>query len=468
MQKRQISVVVLAVALVFCAQAASAALTMKTILGNPLKINVASDGSFQVFNVSVPGNGQIYPTTCDIADMGVFARIDGTLYSPGFSSHPCGTATGNLGAYVPWSSTGISEVTGSGSGVDPFVVTVGLQAGNDVRLNLTVTYVGGDNFFRIRTSVFQTATHRIDVTLGADIYLGGSDTGIFFTVPALNAVGGEDCLIPATYHILLIPLTEASTFGTGVYSTIWSQIAANQLQLLPPEGCVDNGAAIEWMDVTRSAATADILSAVSFGDIPSINAFSPFSIVVEPTTLLLYPGTSGTLTVTTRHNEQAGFNSELEFTAEELPEGFSLKFDQTKVPAPGDGTITATLTVDSRVAFGFYPNLGILATGGGQRLAGRFNVEVICDPPLILGTANLRSQTVARGSSVTLHVEPLHNGPFTYQWYSGHAPFTYSPIANSNSPDLKTGPITSTQEYWVRVSNACGSVDSETATIIPR
>lgn len=467
MQKRQIPIVVLALAAVLCAQAAFAQLTMKTILGNPLKINVASDGSFQVFNATVPGHGQIYPTTCDIADMGVFARIDGTLYSPAFSTHACGTATGNLGNYTAWTSTGITDVSGSGNGSDPFVVTVGLAA-NDVRLTVNASYVQGQNFFRIRTTVLQTASHRIDVTLGADIYLGGSDFGVFFNVPSLNAVGGQDCLVPPTYQILLIPLTEASTFGVGVYSTIWSQIAANQLVMLPAEGCVDNGAAVEWLDVTRTAATADLSSAVSFGDIPSATAFSPFSIVVEPSNLLLYPGNTVKLAVTTQHNEGAGFNSALEFTADELPEGFSIKFDQNSVPAPGDGTITATLTIDPRVPFGSYRNLGIFATGGGVRLAGRFNVEIICDPPLILGTANLRSQTVARGSTVTLHVEPLHNGPFTYQWYSGHAPFTSSPIANSNSPDYKTGPINSTQEYWVRISNACGSVDSETATIIPR
>ncbi|HWS71877.1 MAG TPA: hypothetical protein VN605_07160, partial [Thermoanaerobaculia bacterium] len=93
--------------------AALAAPTIKTITGNPLTLNVAADGSLQVFNSAVPGQGQIFPTNNQYGDMGIFASIDGRLFAPNFSDHG-GTAT-NLGTYTPWSQGFISEVSGDGT-----------------------------------------------------------------------------------------------------------------------------------------------------------------------------------------------------------------------------------------------------------------------------------------------------------------------------------------------------------------
>jgi hypothetical protein len=87
---------------------------------------------------------------------------------------------------------------------------------------------------------------------------------------------------------------------------------------------------------------------------------------------------------------------------------------------------------------------------------------------MILGVNQPMSQSVTKGTGVTLHAKTEHTGPFTYQWFNGHAGFTSTPIASSSSPDLNTGPINSTQEYWVHVTNACGAFDSQTATITPR
>ena len=468
MQKRFLLLTMFALASVVFAGAALAAPTSKTISGNPLKINVWSDGSFQVFNSTVPGFGQVYPTHCDDADMGIFANIDNKLYSPAFSTHTCGTATGNLGTYTPWTGVSLSTVTGDGTAATPFTVTVSLKApDNDVTVIATVLYVNGSNFFRIQKSVSQTASHHIDILLGADIYLSGSDQGVFLSVPELNAVGGSDCTIPPTYHILLIAISAADDFGTGPYADIWSQIAANNLALGTPGLCVDNGAALKWSNVTGGASTALIESAVSFGDIPSANAFISFTVAIQPAQIVAYPGDTVAFTITTQHSAESGFNSPLDLTVDQMPPGITVHLDSNQVPAPGDGTVTGTITIDPHTPFGSYQNLRILVSGGGQSSAGVFNIEIICDPPMILGINQPKSQTVASGSSVTLHAQTEHTGPFTYQWFNGHAGFTSTPIANSNSPDLTTGPITSFQEYWVRVTNACGSFDSQTATIFP-
>jgi hypothetical protein len=76
-----------------------------------------------------------------------------------------------------------------------------------------------------------------------------------------------------------------------------------------------------------------------------------------------------------------------------------------------------------------------------------------------------QSQTVKRGQTVTLSTKV--DGAARFQWFSGHAGFTSTPISNSNSATFTTPAINSTQEFWVRVTNACGSVDSQTATITP-
>src|SRR4051794_23826113 len=109
--------------------AALAAPTIVKIVGDPLTLNVASDGSLQVFNSAVPGQGQIYPTNSQYGDMGVFASIDGRLFAPNFADHG-GTATGNLGAYTAWNQGFISDVSGDGTPAHPFAVSVRLGAPN--------------------------------------------------------------------------------------------------------------------------------------------------------------------------------------------------------------------------------------------------------------------------------------------------------------------------------------------------
>ena len=84
-----------------------------------------------------------------------------------------------------------------------------------------------------------------------------------------------------------------------------------------------------------------------------------------------------------------------------------------------------------------------------------------CTPPSITGQPS--SSTINSGSSVTLSVTATGTAP-SYQWYIGTSGNTANPIAGATSSTLKVTP-TSTTSYWVRVSNACGTVNSATATI---
>src|SRR5687768_3623347 len=247
MQRVRMSV--FAAALIFVAAGAHAQTSFTTINATPLKINVGADGSFQIYNTAVPGVGQVFPTTTDLADMGIFAYIDGVLHAPDFGAHGT-TATSALGTFTAWEPVSLSTVFGSGTRADPHVVSVALAApDSDVRVNLTVTYVRGENFFRLRTHVFSTTNtlHEVDVYLGADIFLAGSDNGFFVSVPQLNAVGGRSCdPEEGSYNILLIPITPANSFTAAQFADVWRQIGEGTLSN-SSEGsaCVDNGAAIK-------------------------------------------------------------------------------------------------------------------------------------------------------------------------------------------------------------------------------
>lgn len=97
-------------------------------------------------------------------------------------------------------------------------------------------------------------------------------------------------------------------------------------------------------------------------------------------------------------------------------------------------------------------------------LTGEFALQVVCQstcaPPAIAGQP--ASQTLS-GGPLTLAVTALGTAPFTYQWYEGKSGDTSHPVSTDAS--LQVAAVASTTAYWVRVTNACGSADSNSAFI---
>lgn len=85
-----------------------------------------------------------------------------------------------------------------------------------------------------------------------------------------------------------------------------------------------------------------------------------------------------------------------------------------------------------------------------------------CTPPVI--TTQPATTTINGGSSATLRVVASGTAPLSYQWYTGASGNTGSPIAGATGTSITVSP-TSTTSYWVRVTNACGSASSATATV---
>jgi hypothetical protein len=76
-----------------------------------------------------------------------------------------------------------------------------------------------------------------------------------------------------------------------------------------------------------------------------------------------------------------------------------------------------------------------------------------CAAPTLTQPADV---TVPPGGSTTLTVGAIGSGTLHYQWYQGAAPSTANGVG-SDSPSFTTGPVASTTQYWVRVTNDCGS-----------
>jgi hypothetical protein len=84
----------------------------------------------------------------------------------------------------------------------------------------------------------------------------------------------------------------------------------------------------------------------------------------------------------------------------------------------------------------------------------------ICVLPAI--TAQPTPRTINPGQTTTLGVSAINAA--SYQWYSGNAPSTAAPISGGTGSSVPVSPPVTTN-YWVRITNSCGSVDSTTVTV---
>ncbi len=183
------------------------------------------------------------------------------------------------------------------------------------------------------------------------------------------------------------------------------------------------------------------------------------------------------LQVTIGNTESADFNiavfgvpdgaQPLDFSATGLPDDATVKFTRINNPDLGLGVQAAKMTVTAGPnSFPGPYQVVVRAANDVSETFGTVEVDIDCVPPIILHSLNQpNSGAVAPGSTTTLVVRPNGSGPFTYQWYLGHARNTLFPIDGGTSSSVRTPAINGPTDFWVRVSNACGSADSETATV---
>jgi len=100
---------------------------------------------------------------------------------------------------------------------------------------------------------------------------------------------------------------------------------------------------------------------------------------------------------------------------------------------------------------------------------GSIGVASGTGPCPAVSLAGPTSKTILVGQSATLSVSASSSGSsiVSYQWYKGASGSTSQPITGATGASYNTGVLTSSQSYWVKVTNACGgSANSTTATVI--
>ncbi len=89
---------------------------------------------------------------------------------------------------------------------------------------------------------------------------------------------------------------------------------------------------------------------------------------------------------------------------------------------------------------------------------------VISGPTIPSITTQPASISITTGSITTLNVAANGSPAPSFQWYAGTSGTTTTPVGTNDSSFTTPSLLTSTN-YWVRVTNSAGSVDSTTATV---
>lgn len=201
-----------------------------------------------------------------------------------------------------------------------------------------------------------------------------------------------------------------------------------------------------------------------------INCGAGKGLLVNPTEIQLGNRESGNVTVT---NYRPGKNpSSLVYTADGLPSDSTVTFTRVAKPdVAGTDQQTMKISIGPDTTAGSYI-LNVHATDPTtHRVQSNYVfVGVDCRPPMILSApGNQPASTTADSTGkASLKVVPFGSADFKYQWYQGPSGSTYFPISGATSATLTTPAVTTATDFWVRVTNACGSIDSTAATVSPK
>jgi hypothetical protein len=75
--------------------------------------------------------------------------------------------------------------------------------------------------------------------------------------------------------------------------------------------------------------------------------------------------------------------------------------------------------------------------------------------------------TIKKNTATRLTVAATGTGTVTYQWYKGTTG-SGTAISGATSSFYDTPRLTATTSYWVKVTSACGAINSNTATVTVR
>jgi hypothetical protein len=124
--------------------------------------------------------------------------------------------------------------------------------------------------------------------------------------------------------------------------------------------------------------------------------------------------------------------------------------------ASGSVVLRATAYKNGTDGFTGFPN-------GGVGITDTKTVTIVTCAGASISTQP-SSTSIVTGQTATLTVAASGTATLSYQWYTGTASNTASPVGGGTGASVNVSPATTTS-YWVRVTNSCGTADSVTVTV---
>jgi hypothetical protein len=113
------------------------------------------------------------------------------------------------------------------------------------------------------------------------------------------------------------------------------------------------------------------MAGANLGVAPKVTV--PFTVTLQPATLTVQQGKSGSTKVVTKAG--SGYNHSLQLKVTGQPTGVSVSLSPQTIPAPGSGTSQMTVNVQSTVVTGNY-TLKVSASDGKTSASGRLTLKV--------------------------------------------------------------------------------------------
>ncbi|MEO8218475.1 MAG: hypothetical protein ABI718_15475 [Acidobacteriota bacterium] len=179
----------------------------------------------------------------------------------------------------------------------------------------------------------------------------------------------------------------------------------------------------------------------------------PPVILTQPQDQNIQPGQTATLSVEIDSGPQAAA------VAAPPYQWYQGATGDTSTPAPGPNTGSTYTTPALNTTTQYW----VRVSSGCASTDSRTATVAVCQIPTI--STQPADQTVQNQQSATFTVSANGTATLAYQWYEGVSGSTATPAPGASSAASYTTPsLSQTTQYWVRVTNGCGTVDSVTAT----
>jgi hypothetical protein len=200
-------------------------------------------------------------------------------------------------------------------------------------------------------------------------------------VAGVSVTSGQ--LTGGTSTPMTVTLTQPAPAGGIAVQLQSSDVSAVvPVELSIPAGAISAPATISTLSVNEAKTVAitasygDSVAGTSLNVAPS--ATSDFTVSLQPSTLTIAPGKTGSTKVTAKIT--SGFDHALTLSASSLPDGVSVKFSPTTIPAPGSGTATTTITVSSTTALGTH-SISVKASDGKITSSATLTLKISSSDP---------------------------------------------------------------------------------------